>query len=172
MNHMVDIIHTSMSDLEFIYELFEHSIRYQEKKGYHSWKNYDKQAVVKDIEDNNHYKVVINSRTAIVFSIAYSDKIIWRTMDTGDSLYLHRIVVNPQCKGQKLFGTILAWTIEHAKQRKLKTIRLDTWADNPTLIAYYRNFGFTVVENFTTPDTNELPVHNRNLALTLLKYEL
>jgi hypothetical protein len=47
---------------------------------------------------------------------------------------------------------------------------MDTWANNPTLIEYYKTFGFNVIENYTTPDSIGLPVHNRNLALTLLEY--
>ncbi len=45
-------------------------------------------------------------------------------------------------------------------------------AANPTLIEYYKTFGFNIIENYTTPDSVELPVHNRNLALTLLEYQL
>lgn len=102
----------------------------------------------------------------------YADKIIWRDLDTGNSIYLHRIVVNPACKGQRLFGKILDWAIEHSKQKGLSSIRMDTWAANPTIIEYYKSFGFMFIENFTTPDSEELPVHNRNLALTLLEYKL
>lgn len=169
---MIEVIHTEVSDLEQIFELFDRSIKYQEKKGYPVWRNYDKNAIRKDIEDKNQYKVVIDSKPAIVFSVRYTDKIIWRNLDTGDSIYLHRIVVNPEFKGQKLFGTILDWAIEHSKQKGLSSIRMDTWAANPTIIDYYKSFGFTFIENYTTPDTEELPVHNRRLALTLLEYRI
>jgi ribosomal protein S18 acetylase RimI-like enzyme len=165
-------LHTDITDLPQIFELFEHSIQYQEKKGYPVWRNYDKQAIVKDIEIGNQYKVIVDSTIAIVFSVRYTDKIIWRDLDTGNSIYLHRIVVNPKCKGKRLFGTILNWAIEHAKQKGLSSIRMDTWEANPTIIEYYKSFGFTFIENFTTPDNEELPVHNRNLALTLLEYKL
>jgi hypothetical protein len=47
---------------------------------------------------------------------------------------------------------------------------MDTWAANPAIIDYYKSFGFVAVENYTTPNSSELPVHNRNLALTLLEY--
>lgn len=167
---MIEILHTEMSDLEEIFQFFERSIQYQEKKGYPVWKNYDKQAIIKDIEDKNQYKVVVDSTTSIVFSVRYTDKVIWRALDTGDSIYLHRIVVNPECKGQKQFGIILKWAIEHSKQKGLSSIRMDTWADNPTIINYYKSFGFRYIENYTTPDSEELPVHNRNLALTLFEY--
>ncbi len=169
---MVEIVNTVASDLDEIYKFFEQSILYQEKNGYPSWRNYDKNALVRDIEDKNQYKGVIDSKIAIVFSVRYSDKIIWREMDKGNSIYLHRIVVNPEFKGKKLFGSIVEWTKEHSKQKGLDSIRMDTWAANPTIIEYYKKFGFTVIENYTTPDSEELPVHNRKLALTLLEYRL
>ena len=169
---MVEVINTEVSDLEQIFELFEYSINYQQKKGYPVWRNYDKNAIIRDIADRNQYKVVIDSKTAMIFSVCYTDKVIWRDLDKGDSIYLHRIVVNPEFKGQKLFGTILDWVITHSKQKRLSSIRMDTWAANPTIIDYYKSFGFAFIENYTTPESEELPVHNRNLALTLLEYKL
>jgi len=166
------VSNTETNELRFIFELFEHSIEYQQKKGYPVWRNYDRNTIIKDIENKNHYKVIIDSTLAIVFSVGYTDKIIWRHHDQGDSLYLHRIVVNPKHKGHKLIGTIVDWAIHHCKQKALHTIRMDTWANNPTLIEYYKTFGFKVIENYTTPDNIELPVHNRNLALTLLEYKI
>lgn len=164
-----EVRNTEMSDLGLIFELFEQSINYQEKKGYPVWRNYDRNTIIKDLENKNQYKVIIGSSIAIVFSVGYADKIIWRHHDQGDALYLHRIVVNPTLKGQKLIGKIVDWAIHHCNEKGLKSIRMDTWANNPTLIEYYKTFGFTVIENYTTPDSIELPVHNRNLAITLLE---
>jgi ribosomal protein S18 acetylase RimI-like enzyme len=164
-----EITNTHPTDLPFIFHLFDQSIQYQEKHGYPVWKNYDQNAIKKDIEAGNQYKIVVDGRIAIVFSVAYSDKIIWRALDKGESIYLHRIVVNPEFKGQKLFGAIVDWAVQHCKEKELKSIRMDTWAVNTNIIEYYKGFGFRVVESYTTPDTEELPVHNRKLALTLLE---
>ena len=169
---MIEIVNTVPRDLQEIYGFFEHSIHYQEKNGYPVWRNYDKNALVQEIEDKNQHKGVIDSKIAIVFSVGYNDEVIWREMDQGNSIYLHRIVVNPEFKGRKLFGLILEWAKEHSKHKGLDSIRMDTWAANPTIIDYYKKFGFAVVENYTTPDSEELPVHNRKLALTLLEYKL
>lgn len=166
------VVPTTLSDVEFIFQLFEESILYQEKNGYPVWRNYDRNAILHDIEKGNQYKIAIDSTSAIVFSVAYSDKIIWRQHDLSNAIYLHRIVVNPIFKGQKLFGKILGWSIEHGRQKGLQYVRMDTWAANPNIIEYYKSFGFHVVENYTTPDVNELPVHNRKLALTLLEYKI
>jgi GNAT superfamily N-acetyltransferase len=167
-----EVRNTETSDVPFIFELFEQSIIYQEKKGYPVWRNYDRKAIINDIEDKNQYKIVIDFKIGIVFSVCYTDKIIWRHYDTGDAMYLHRIVVNPESKGQKLFGKILAWAIGHSKEKGLTRIRMDTWAANPNILEYYRTFGFKVIENYTTTDNDELPVHNRNLDLTLLEYKI
>ncbi|MEI9922002.1 MAG: GNAT family N-acetyltransferase [Bacteroidota bacterium] len=164
------IINSELGDLPSIVQWFDESIAYQEKNGYPTWKNYDQDAIIRDINDRNSYKAVNNNGTGIVFSVTYRDPILWRQMDTGQSVYLHRIVVNPAFKGQKLFGVILDWAIDHMKQKGRKNIRMDTWAENPNIIEYYKKFGFEVVENIVTPDTEELPVHNRKLALTLMEY--
>jgi len=169
---MAEVINTDVRDMRQIFELFDLSVQYQERKGYPIWRNYDKNTIAKDIKEKNQYKVVIGLSMVMIFSVRYSDKIIWRELDRGNSIYLHRIVVNPAFKGQRLFGAILDWAIEHSKQNRLETVRMDTWAENMTIINYYKSFGFTFVENYTTPDDEELPIHNRNLALTLLEYRI
>lgn len=126
MEPLMKVENTTMSDLEDVYAFFGHSIAYQEKHGYPSWKNYDRKAIIKDIEDKNQYKVSMDGKTGIVFSVCYTDRIIWRHHDKGDAVYLHRIVVNPDFKGQKLFGAILDWAIDHCRQKKFGTIRMDT----------------------------------------------
>jgi GNAT superfamily N-acetyltransferase len=167
-----EVKNTEMTDVEFVFKLFEDSVQYQEKHGYPAWKNYDRNAIIKDIQNKNQYKIIIDAHIAIVFSVCYSDKVIWRNLEKGDSVYLHRIVVNPAFKGKKLFGKILDWAIQHCKQRGLENVRMDTWSANPTIINYYKEFGFTFIENYTTPDSTELPTHNRNLGLTLLEYKV
>jgi len=166
------VSHTQLTDLEEIFRLFDYSVHYQEQRGYPVWRDYDKSAIVRDIDTGNQFKVLIGKETGIVFSVCYSDKVIWRERERGDAIYLHRIVVNPAHKGLKLFGVILDWVIQHAQQRKLQHIRMDTWAANPNIIAYYKTFGFSFVEKFTTSNSPELPIHNRNLDLVLLEYSL
>jgi hypothetical protein len=112
-----EVRNTGMSDLQQIFELFEYSIDYQEKNGYPIWRNYDKNTIIRDIENKNQYKVIVDSQMGIVFSVCYADKVIWRELDIGNSIYLHRIVVNPEFKGRKLFGLILDWAIKQAEQK-------------------------------------------------------
>lgn len=169
---MDEIVNTTAADLPQIFAFFDASVQYQERKGYPVWKNYDKGTIIKDIEDKLQFKIVSGQETVIVFSVRHHDKVIWRHMDNADSIYLHRIVVNPAFKGKRLFGKILDWAISSARRKDLCYIRMDTWAADSNIVAYYQTFGFTIVENYTTPDDATLPVHNRNLTVTLLEYKL
>jgi len=170
MNEQYEIRNTLVTDLPFIFDLFDQSVTYQQNRGYPDWKNYDRAAIISDAENNKQYKLMLGDTTGIVFSVCYADKLIWREMDKGDSVYLHRIVVNPACKGNKLFGAILNWAIGHAKQNGYRNIRMDTWAANQNIIRYYEGFGFLIVQKYTTPDIEALPVHNRNLEMVLLEF--
>jgi GNAT superfamily N-acetyltransferase len=172
MNGELTIEHTEISELEVVCELYDRAIEYQKRKGFPVWQEFDRSVLVDDIEACKHYKIVLDEGIAMVFSVLSSDKIIWRHMEKGDAVYLHRIAVNPSCKGQRLFSEVVDWTIDHAKKKGLKFIRMDTWSDNLQLINYYNGFGFRFVERFTTPDSLELPKQNRNLSLALLERKL
>ena len=104
------IINTEKSDLSFIYHLFDEAIAYKKKSGYPVWREYEEKVLMKEIENKLQYKFVINEEIIYIFSVCYSDKIIWREKDKDDAVYLHRMVVNPKFKGQKLFGKVLEWT--------------------------------------------------------------
>lgn len=158
--------------MEFICHLFEEAILYQKRKGFPVWNGYDKEVLLTDIEKKSQFKIIKNNAIVCVFSICMSDPIIWREKENGDAIYLHRIVVNPQNKGQKQFVKILHWAIDFAQNNDLRYIRMDTWGDNPSIINYYQSFGFKFIENFTTPSTSNLPIQHRNLYLALLEYEI
>ncbi|MFZ1806567.1 MAG: GNAT family N-acetyltransferase [Cyclobacteriaceae bacterium] len=172
MSKQTKIVNTTLKDLETIYAFFESAIAYQQRNTYPVWKGYDKAALIKDIEEGNQYKITMGNHIAMLFSVCYSDPLIWGDRENGDALYLHRIVVNPDFKGKKIFAMVLAWSIFHGRLNNLPLIRMDTWADNAIMINYYKSFGFRYVDECTTPDSEELAVQNRNLKVALLEYPI
>lgn len=166
------IENTSTDDLGFIYTLFEAAIDYIKKNNYVGWTTYDKNFIQQDIDKQLQFKITKGNDLLCIFSICFSDELIWRELEKGDAIYLHRIVVNPAFKGQKQFEKILDWIIKFAKEKGLKYIRMDTWADNPNIIEYYKSYGFQFLENYTTPNTPELPDQHRNLKVALLEMKL
>lgn len=166
------IVNTEAADLNFIYFLFQEAINFQKKNNFIVWKGYDKKVLKKDIENKLQYKILINEEIACVFSICYSDPYIWREMENGDAVYIHRMVVSPGHHGKKHFDKVLNWVLTDAKQKKLKFVRMDTWAENRRIIEYYKSFGFKFLENYKTPDTSDLPLQHRKLDLALLELKL
>ena len=167
-----EIVPTTKDDLDTILWLFEQAIGLQGKNGYKVWEGIDKIALARDIDEGFQYKIVSNNNILCIFSIQFNDPFIWRDRDQGDAIYLHRIVVNPDFKGQRQFQKILNWAAQFVRQKNLKYIRMDTWADNTKIIEYYKSFGFEFIENYRTPDAPELPLQNRNLNVALLEMKL
>jgi ribosomal protein S18 acetylase RimI-like enzyme len=165
----ISISNTSLQDFEQIKWLFDEAIKLQNKNGYKVWDSIDEMALQKEITNNLQFKVVQNDIILCIFSIQYSDPFIWQDKDQNDAIYLHRIVTNPNFKGQRLFENVLNWAFQFAKQNKRKHLRMDTWAENHQLIDYYKSFGFHFIGNYKTTETEELPIQNRNLNVALLE---
>lgn len=166
------ILNTTYEDLECIYALFEAAIAYIKNKNYVGWTTYDKNFILQDIENELQFKIIEEVEIHCIFSVCLTDALIWREMEKGDAVYIHRIVVNPKFKGQRQFEKVLNWIAEYARKTDLKYIRMDTWAENTNIINYYQSFGFNYIENFTTPNTKELPEQHRNLKVALLEMKL
>lgn len=167
----ISIVNTTEGDLPFVYWLFDEAISYQKKNGYSAWKGYDKKALQAEVENKLQYKIVNGADIMGVFSITYSDAGTWGEWDTGNAVFLHRTITNPNFKGQRIFEKIRDWAAGFAKEKGLGYIRMDTWADNPQIIEYYKGYGFRVVTSRTTANDPELPEQNRNLRVTLLEME-
>jgi len=166
------IVNTTKGDLDKILCLFEQAMDLQRKNGYEVWSSIDKIALEKDIETGLQYKIVKDADILCIFSISHNDPFTWRDRDQNNAIYLHRIVVNPNFKGQRQFEKVLNWAKHFAPQKNLKFVRMDTWADNKKIIDYYKSFGFEFIEYYRTTDTPELPIQNRNLNVALLEMAL
>lgn len=166
------IENATLEDLEFIYSLFDEAIAYQKQNNFIGWNSYDKDFIRLDVEQKRQFKLMRGNTILFIFSICFSDGLIWRERDKENAVYLHRAVVNSAFKGQKLFEKVLTWLIELAHKKSLKYIRIDTWANNSNIIQYYINYGFYFIENYTTPNTSELPIQHRNLDVALLEFKL
>jgi predicted GNAT family N-acyltransferase len=162
-------VNATSDDLNVICRLFEEAILFQKKNNYIGWNSYDKDYIKADIQNRLLFKIINEGEIICIFSICYTDLLIWREREKGDAVYLHRIVLNQKFKGEKVFQKILDWAIGFAKEKELKYIRMDTWAENEKIIGYYKSYGFKFVENYTTPNTENLPVQHRNLNVALLE---
>jgi len=163
------IINTTPEDLPLVYWLFDQAIFYQRQHGYPAWRGYEKSALSAEVEQLLQYKVMQYHHVLAIFSVTYSDPATWGEWDTGKALFLHRVITHPQFKGQHIFKKVREWALQTAREKELDYIRIDTWTDNPAIIAFYEGYGFHVVAARVTPDSPELPEQNRNLRVTLMQ---
>jgi len=166
------IVETELEDLPFVFSLFDQAIIYQKNKGFPAWPSYDRAGLKEDILLERQFKIIQGADIACIFTITRKDAVVWRERDQGDALYLHRVVVNPVFKGNRLFGFIMEWAIRKAADLGLEFLRMDTWGDNPNLISYYQEFGFQIIEYWQTPNTAALPIQQRGNKVVLLEYSL
>lgn len=166
------ITNTTEQDIPFICWMFDEAILYQQKNKFPVWNGYDVDVIKNDIKEKIQYKIIIHNEIACIFSTCSNDPIIWEEKDKDSAIYLHRIVVNPKHKGKQQFAKIFEWAKKYCLQKNIDYLRMDTWADNPTIIKYYCSFGFNFLNNFTTPNTNNLPVQHRNIKLALLEFPI
>lgn len=159
-------------DLPVIFNLFDEAIQFQKANNYIGWNNYDREFIKADVKNSLLFKIDCDNEIACIFSICFSDDVIWREKEAGDAIYLHRIVLNRKFAGKKMFNKVLEWAIQFAKDKKLSYIRMDTWAENEKIIEYYKSYGFKFIEDYTTPGTEDLPLQHRNLHVALLEKRL
>lgn len=167
-----EIVNTSLGDWGAIMELFQKAMNLQGENGYKVWAAIDEDGLKRDIVEGLQYKIQRSGVLLCIFSIQFSDPFIWQQRDKGDAIYLHRIVVNPEFKGQRQFQQVLNWATAFCIQNDLKYVRMDTWADNAKIIAYYKTFGFEFIENRRTGSQPELPIQNRDIEVALLEMDV
>lgn len=105
-----------------------------------------------------------------VFTVAYADHLIWAERECGAHVYLHRVARSAFSGDVALFPRILEWTCTLSRALERTGVRVDTWASNLTLIAYYERFGFRRVANRRVPPGTGLPAHYDDLELALLEF--
>lgn len=168
----MEIRNTTADDRSMVRWLFKEAMTLQGVRGHKVWSVLDHEGLERDLQNGLQYKMVEGDAIMGVFSIQYSDPYIWGDRDRDDAVYLHRIVVHPRSKGQRLFEKVLDWAMAHALEHGRAFVRMDTWADNAKIIAYYQFFGFELVGHHRTDDNPELPVQNRNLEVALLEMKV
>ena len=156
-------------DIPSILELYRSAADYQRHNGYNVWHEFAPELIANEIAHHRHFKITEGNAIACVFTICYSDPVIWEEKDKDPAVYLHRIATNPAFKGQGMMRLIQKWAAQHALDNKKKFIRMDTWGDNENLKAYYEKCGFDFAGRRVLPDPNPLPAHYWGISLCLFE---
>ena len=159
----------SASDHQFR-DFWNAALAWQESKQLPLWPPYPAQMIKDEIQAGLHFSVfMLDGVLAGYFSLALSDKLIWAEKERGDAIYIHRMCVNPERKGNHLSTSVLAWAYDYAAGAGRKLIRMDTWADNQRLVDHYIACGFRRIRDRWIGTVPGLPPHYRNVNLALFE---
>lgn len=161
------------ADLATIRAAYAEGRRIQREQQSVVWPEFSDEWILGEIAAGRVFRVVDeDARVAGVFSVAYDDSAIWGEHERGAHIYLHRIARALGYQGRGLVDAILRWAQREAEVRGLAGLRMDTWASNDALIAYYERFGFQLVGRRRIAADPTLLPHYHGIELALLECSL
>jgi ribosomal protein S18 acetylase RimI-like enzyme len=155
----MSIQNCEQEDLEGIYKLYAEARKLQTTHNVVVWPHFDKSLIVKEIENQQQWKILIDGEMACNWATTFVDKDIWEEKDQGDGIYIHRLATNPAFRGNSLVIKMVNWAKAYAKENNRKYVRLDTLGNNKGLIKHYTRCGFTFLGIVQLANIENLPLH-------------
>jgi ribosomal protein S18 acetylase RimI-like enzyme len=160
-------------DIDKIFTLYKIASNYQkEKKTVIVWPDFNRAMVEVEIAENRQFKLLINDEVACVWAVTFSDEQIWENSKKDSAVYIHRIAVHPNFRGNNYIDKIVTWAKEFGLEKDLQFIRLDTLGKNLGLIKHYKNAGFDFLGLFNLKNTSNLPEHYKLAPVCLFEINL
>jgi len=167
--HKLQFLKSTIADIDTIFSLYDDAVAYQKTVFNKHWQEFERSLIEREIAEGRQWKIVKGNDVVCIFAIDFNDALIWGAKDLQPSVYLHRIVTNPDFRGNNFIQDIITWSVHFGKSNDKEFVRMDTWGDNPPLIAYYVKSGFQHT-GFTTPEiSNTLPKHYEGITLALFE---
>lgn len=160
---------STLNDIDAIFGFYDDAIAFQKTVFKKHWKGFERDMIEHEVKEGRQWKILRNGEIACVFAVEFTDPLIWKEQDKDPSIYLHRIVSSSKFRGSNFMLDIINWGQHFARENKARYIRMDTWGDNPRLIAYYVKSGFRHV-GFSIPQASaSLPKHYEGIELALFE---
>ena len=159
----------TLEDLPAVRSVYADARDIQRRQGAILWPEFSDAAIAAEIEAARLLRVVDHDSLVGVFSVAYDDAAIWGDLECGEHIYLHRIARASSYPGRGLLDAVLSWARAHCRSLGRSGLRMDTWASNESLVAFYERQGFRVVGRRRIGSDARLPLHYHGGEFTLLE---
>jgi ribosomal protein S18 acetylase RimI-like enzyme len=135
------VTRATLGDLAAVRAIYADGRVRQSAQGSTVWPEFGDDAIRREIDRHQLFLIVEGLALAGVFSVAYEDGAIWGERENGTHVYLHRIVRARTYSGGRIVDAVLEWAEAQCRALGRAGLRMDTWADNRQLIAYYETVG-------------------------------
>lgn len=166
---MIRIEPATAHDLAAVHAAYAAGRRIQRAKQTVVWPEFADHAILCEIAAGHLLCVVDGDSLAGIFSVAYEDAAIWGAHERGAHIYLHRIARAPHYHERGLIDAVLTWAHARCVALAREGLRMDTWASNDVLIAYYVRRGFRLVGEQQMSADPRLLAHYHGIVLALLE---
>ena len=163
------IVAATQDDLSPIRDAYESGRAIQRTQQSVVWPPFSDDAIIREMTNGALFTVFDGAIIAGVFSMIDDDSLIWGDAKIGAHLNLHRIARGANYRGRSLVDVILAWARHQCQARGFDGLRMDTWASNAALIAYYEARGFHLVGTRRLEADPRLAVHYHGIEVALLE---
>jgi len=160
------------ADIDAIFTLYEHAVRFQREKRVPHWPTFDRSLVESEITEGRQWKIMADGEPRCVWAVTCNDPLIWGARDMAPAIYIHRIAIDPSYRGRLFVVDIVRWARSFAVANDRQFIRMDTVGKNDGLIDYYTRCGFSFVGLSKLEETTGLPSHYRDATVSLFEIDL
>ena len=137
-----------ISDIESIMNMYNSCVRGMINEGINQWDNeYPNRDIIKnDIKAETYYVSLLKNKVIAGVNIdqkqdnQYLD-VKWKDK-TNSFLVVHRLAVSKNWWGKGIGKLLMLYAEDLVIQKKLKSIRLDTYSENPLAISFYKKLGY------------------------------
>lgn len=172
MSTSIQVVNSTTTDIDTIFEFYDMAVAHQKKVFNKHWQGFSLALVTQEVKENRQYKILVDGKVACIFAVTFNDPQIWEEKDEQPSIYIHRIVTHPDFRGFGFVNRIIDWAKDYAKANAIEYIRMDTWADNEKLLAYYTGCGFAHVGSIKIAPNSGLPKHYEGISLNLFEIKV
>lgn len=172
MSNAIQIVNSTPAAIETIFAFYELAVAHQKKVFNKHWQGFSLDLVTKEVEENRQYQILVDGEIGCIFAVTFNDPEIWGEKDLQPAIYIHRIATHPNFRGHGFVNKIIDWAKVYAQTNHIDYIRMDTWADNEKLLAYYTGCGFTHVGRIDVTADSGLPKHYEGISLNLFEIKV
>ncbi|MEM8531590.1 MAG: GNAT family N-acetyltransferase [Chloroflexota bacterium] len=142
------------TDLDTVASIYEDTAQWLLARGIARWTAViPRELLAQRIGRGETYLAKYEQHTVATMSVQEEDRLIWGDMPP-DALYLHGLAVRRAFTGRGVGVALLRWAEQHAALKGKIYLRLDCMGDNPRLVQYYKDAGFTHLRTVQVRDSS------------------
>ena len=131
------------ADLDTVASIYEDAAQWLLARGIAQWLAVvPRELLAQRIARGETFLARYEQHAIATMSIQEEDRVVWGAVPP-DALYLHGLAVRRAFTGRRVGVALLRWAEQHAALQGKTYLRLDCMGDNPRLIQYYKDAGFT-----------------------------